>query len=128
MPLTIENSGSTARDFCMLERNLLSHFRLAILLSLISSSILLRTRLSINDRAEDEASPGRGVLPVGALEAVTALLAIGAGLWEYQSSSIDMRNQRAFIDVAGPHFALMTIVASAVLTACVVLLADESLL
>ncbi|TFK51815.1 hypothetical protein OE88DRAFT_1658453 [Heliocybe sulcata] len=112
----------------MLERNLLSHYRLAILLSLISSAILLRTRLSMNDGQEDDASPGKGVLPIGALEAATALLAIGAGLWEYQSSSVGMRNQRAFIDVAKPHFALMTIVASVVLTACVVLLADENLL
>ncbi|EPQ56526.1 hypothetical protein GLOTRDRAFT_40323 [Gloeophyllum trabeum ATCC 11539] len=128
MPLAIENTGSTARDFCMLERNLLSHYKLAILLALISSSILLRTRLSFNDGVEHDPSPGKGVLPIGTLEMVTALLAIGAGIWEYQSSSVDMRNQRAFLDVTKPHFALMTIVASVVLTACVILLADENLL
>ncbi|KAK0446817.1 hypothetical protein EV421DRAFT_1901658 [Armillaria borealis] len=41
----IENSGSTARDFCMLERNMLAHIKLALLLSVLSSSLILQARL-----------------------------------------------------------------------------------
>ena len=47
----IVNTGSTARDWCMLERNILSHIKLDLLLSLLS---LLRARLSGSDDDDDE--------------------------------------------------------------------------
>jgi len=78
-----------------------------------------------NDAAE---SSGAGVLPIGSIQLALTLLAISVGIWEYQSSYVDMRNSRAFLVVTKPHFALMTIVAGVVLTTCIVLLADENLL
>ena len=50
----IVNTGSTARDWCMLERNILSHIKLDLLLSLLS---LLRARLSGSDDDDDDSKP-----------------------------------------------------------------------
>lgn len=104
----VPNSGSAARDFCMLERNLLSHLKLAVLLSLLSSSILLRTRLvpepgglpSIEDKAN---------LPLAAVLFAAALVTVGAGAWEYNVGYRDFMNTTVFLQAIKsvfsiPHF------------------------
>ncbi|KAF7370614.1 hypothetical protein MSAN_00694400 [Mycena sanguinolenta] len=80
-PDLVANTGSTARDFCMLERNLLSHLKLALVLSLLSSSVLLRARL-VPDNTSTDSSPTTGIV-VASLQFIAALAAIGAGAWEY---------------------------------------------
>lgn len=89
----VENTGSTARDFCMLERNLLSHFKLALLLSLLSSSLLLHARLVPNR----EPSPSTQGIPLASIEFLAALTAIFGGIWEYYSGYNDLRQTRAFL-------------------------------
>ncbi|KDQ61377.1 hypothetical protein JAAARDRAFT_171555 [Jaapia argillacea MUCL 33604] len=125
MPLEVHNVGSAARDFCMIERNLLSHFKLALLLSLISSSVLLRAKLT-SDEAPASGSGKDAALPMATLQMVAALISVGAGLWEYQTSCQDLRDERAFLAATKPHFAIMTIVAGVVLTTCVLLLAEPT--
>ena len=93
MPTPIENHGSTARDYCMLERNYLSHAKLALLLMLISSSVLLRARL---DSPSDPKNHWNGI-PLAAVEIISAFVVIGSGLWEYESGMRDMRGRRAFL-------------------------------
>jgi hypothetical protein len=90
----VENTGSTARDFCMLERNILSHVRLALLLALLSSSVLLRARLVPNDNPQH---PPASDLPMAAVQFAASIAAIAAGIWEYQSGYRDLRNLRAFL-------------------------------
>jgi len=99
MPTLIENHGSTARDYCMLERNFLSHAKLGLLLMLLSSSVLLRARIPGPDRPKDrEAHPNHGLgIPLASIEAAAALIVIGAGCWEYESGIRDMRARRAFL-------------------------------
>ena len=93
--MSVSNSGSNCRDFCMLERNILSHLRLAFLLSLLSSSILLKTRLVPPNNSENYDS--NAGIPLASIQLVAALAAIAAGCWEYYSGCKDLRNMRAFL-------------------------------
>lgn len=107
----------------MLERNLLSHLKLAVLLSLLSSSILLRTRLvpepgglpSIEDKAN---------LPLAAVLFAAALVTVGAGAWEYNVGYRDFMNTTVFLQAINPHLAVITLVVIAVFATCIVLLVD----
>lgn len=89
----VENIGSTARDYCMLERNILSHLKLALLLSILSSSLLLHARL-VPDSHDDQKSSS---IPLASIEFVAAMACIVAGVWEYYSGYQDLRNSRAFL-------------------------------
>lgn len=93
---TVYNTGSSARDYCMLERNMLSHVKLSLLLSLLSSSMILHARLS--PPAEDclQYSLRSGV-PVASILLFSSLLSLVAGTWEYWLSDNDMRKRRAFM-------------------------------
>lgn len=95
----VENTGSTARDFCMLERNILSHLKLALLLSLLSSSVLLRARLvpEPNDTPQRDDGDSRGGIPLASVQFIASLAAIVAGAWEYHSGYRDLRDMRAFL-------------------------------
>jgi hypothetical protein len=96
---TLENHGSTARDYCMLERNFLSHARLGLLLMLLASGVLLRARLPGPDRAKDHDNhPNHRLgIPLASVEVIAALIVIGAGCWEYESGIRDLRARRAFL-------------------------------
>ena len=88
----VENSGSAARDYCMLERNILSHLKLGLLLSLLSSSLLLDARLvpQIGHQASRS-------LPLASVEFTAAMLCIAAGAWEYYNGYHDLKHTRAFL-------------------------------
>ena len=94
------NSGRTARDFCFLERNILSHFKLALLLSLLSSSFLLHARLpsNLNSDSDNSSSYSRSeAVALAAVQFTAAVAAIAAGLWEFNSGIKDLRSARAFL-------------------------------
>ena len=95
LSIAVENVGSTARDYCMLERNILSHCKLAVLLLLLSSATLLHTRLPA---AEPDNQPKKAALVIGiaSLLAASGLGVIVAGVFEYFSGHVDMMRQRAF--------------------------------
>jgi hypothetical protein len=98
MPTLIENHGSTARDYCMLERNFLSHVKLGLLLMLLASSVLLGARLPGPDLPKDHENPNHGFgIPLASIEFAAALIVIGAGCCEYESGIRDMRARRAFL-------------------------------
>lgn len=78
----------------MLERNFLSHLKLALLLALLSWSVLLRARL-VPEQPEEKNDVG-GV-PLSAIEYGTALLCILAGSWEYYNGYWDLRKSTPFL-------------------------------
>lgn len=121
----MENTGSTARDFQMLERNLLSHVKLAMLLSLLSSSILLRTRLS-GGSSTSSGDPSKIQLPIASLEFAAALCTIFAGMYQYFRTWKDYQTLRGFLTATKVHFSIMVAVAAVVFTTCIVLLVEES--
>lgn len=91
----VQNNGSAARDFCMLERNILSHLKLAILLSLLSSSILLRARLVPEPGLPDTEDMTN--FPLAIVLFTAALVTMGAGVWEYNAGYRDFMNRTAFL-------------------------------
>ncbi|KAH7890794.1 hypothetical protein F5I97DRAFT_1838804, partial [Phlebopus sp. FC_14] len=106
MPLSLEVTGSTVRDFCMLERNFLSHLKLVLLLILLSSSALLGIRLPGPSQSDlSKASSSLAILLL-----VAALVTIAAALWEYHSGVKDLLRVRAFLMVTKVHYALMAVV------------------
>lgn len=81
----------------MLERNILSHLKLALLLSLLSSSVILRVRLvPPNDSTEVPQGSASG-FPMAVIQFVASIAAIAAGWWEYQCGYRDLLNMRAFL-------------------------------
>ncbi|KAF7308792.1 hypothetical protein MKEN_01078600 [Mycena kentingensis (nom. inval.)] len=110
--MLIENTGSAARDFCMLERNLLSHLKLALLLSLLSSSVLLRARLVPEDKPT-HLSGSMGTA-VASLQFSAAIVAVIAGGYEYYYGYDDLRKMHAFLVAVKPHFALVSVVVATV--------------
>ena len=97
MPLLCENTGSAARDFAMLERNLLSHIRLATLLLLLAASVLLEARLPSPSQPSGNTPRSAGSIPLASIETAAAVAAIGAGVWEYRSGYQDMQDMKGFL-------------------------------
>lgn len=104
MPYMVENTGSTARDFAMLERNILSHVKLAVILSLLSSSLLLHARL-VPSEDEGNNQQRSGVI-LGSFQFAAAILSLAAGAWEYYSGYWDLRKARAFL--ASPQLVFLS--------------------
>ncbi|KAF8202172.1 hypothetical protein BJ912DRAFT_1053400 [Pholiota molesta] len=115
----VENTGSTARDFCMLERNILAHLKLALLLSLLSSSLLLQARLVPGQDNENQ-NPLRYLWHLS--NSLPALAAVVGGVWEYYSGYWDLRKSRAFLIAVKPHLFIISTVTGIVFATCIVLL------
>jgi hypothetical protein len=92
MSPTVEITGSATRDYCMLERNILSHFKLAVLLSILSSSLLLDARL-----VPQTGHQALGSLPLAIIEFIAAMFCIVAGAWEYYNGYRALKDARAFM-------------------------------
>lgn len=100
MPLrTIDNVGSTARDWCMFERNLLSHIKLSLLLSLLSWAVLLHARISDSTQQYNVQSSidPKSSLPLGLVFFISALVSLFSGIWEYVVGIRDLESKRAFL-------------------------------
>lgn len=144
--LAVDNTGSTARDWCMLERNILSHIKLCLLLSFLSWAILLHARLT-SDETESSAGSGSS-LPLAIVLMASALISLFSGVWEYILGMRDLENKRAFLvasrcvhmirtsntsdaaltpNVDRPHAVVLTIISGIALCTCAILLADGSL-
>ncbi|KAI0358103.1 hypothetical protein OH77DRAFT_1518835 [Trametes cingulata] len=126
MPKEEENVASEGRDYAMLERNLLSHLRLAVLLSLLSSSLLLHTRLPTpSDPGSAQTPPSTTGLAVAIIEVIAAIAAIGAGIWEYWQGYADMRAQRGFLRASQTHLAVLSVVGLVVFATCLMLISSD---
>ncbi|KAH8832725.1 hypothetical protein DL96DRAFT_1583145 [Flagelloscypha sp. PMI_526] len=112
----VQNVGSQARDFCMLDRNILSHLKLALLLSLLSSSILLQSRLvpDPTEHGKMQPHPALAYLLFGA-----SIVTSAAGIWEFHTGVLDLLNLTAFLRSARIHHFLMTVVTCVVGVMCI---------
>lgn len=79
----------------MLERNILAHVKLALLLCVLSSSLLLHTRLVPSDDQDELAA--KYAVPLASIQFGGALLAIIAGIWEYLTGCRDLLRMTAFL-------------------------------
>ncbi|KIY71867.1 hypothetical protein CYLTODRAFT_345049 [Cylindrobasidium torrendii FP15055 ss-10] len=118
----VANTASNARDFCMLERNILSHVKLALLLSVLSSSFLLQTRLV----PESDTESNKYGLPLSILQFVASILVLAAGVWDYLGGCQDLMRQTSFLNAPRAHLAIMTVVLAIVFVTCIILLDLDS--
>ncbi|OAX43981.1 hypothetical protein K503DRAFT_730503 [Rhizopogon vinicolor AM-OR11-026] len=110
MPTPTLIVGSTVRDFCMLERNFLSHIKLVLLLCVLSSSALLGIRLPGPSGTENSDSLGSAGLPIGTLQFIAALLTVAAAVWEYHTGLDDLMKVKAFLTSTRTHPIMMAAV------------------
>ncbi|CEL52417.1 hypothetical protein RSOLAG1IB_00958 [Rhizoctonia solani AG-1 IB] len=115
----VANTGSTARDYCTIERTLLSFTRLGLVLFVLSASLLLKARLP---GPEDDETGGDAALPLGTIYVAASLLAIISGWMGYESDLKGLREERAF--VGGYKFTEIVVVLVAMLlfATCLLLL------
>lgn len=99
MPLSLEVVGSNVRDFCMLERNFLSHLKLVLLLMLLSSTALLGVRFPGPSTSSQGETLGTASLPAAIIQLVAALATITAAIWEYHSGVKGLLGVKAFLAV-----------------------------
>ncbi|KAF8637639.1 hypothetical protein AX17_002707 [Amanita inopinata Kibby_2008] len=123
----IKNEGSTTRDFCMLERNLLSHLKLVLLLSLLSSSFLLRTRLFPDNTSSGGFDYEVFGLPLSIVLFTATIITIIGGVWEFYRGHRDLQSEKAFLTAPKPHLVLMGVVSTIVFSTCITLLVADSL-
>lgn len=142
MPKICENTGSAARDFAMLERNLLSHIRLATLLLLLSASVLLNARLPSPSEPSGKTPHTSWSIPLASVQTGTAVVTILAGIWEYHRGYKDMQDMRGFLlatkyvycqlywqsaaHMPGrPHFWVMSAIAVVVFASCIMFIGNN---
>lgn len=121
----VPNTGSAARDYCTIERTLLSFSRLGLVLLLLSASLLLKARLPDPDDGSDDDTSGAASLPLGSIYAVVSILAIISGWLGYESDLKGLLEERGF--VGGFQFteAVVVLVALLLFATCVLLLRAE---
>jgi len=122
---TMENIGSTSRDVCAIERNFLAHCRLGLLLSLLSSSMLLNTRLSGRSDGRESKEFSHAQLPLAALYFASSICAILAGWWAYSKALQDFLRRKAFVNFQIHEF-VIGMIAILVSSTCIYLLIMES--
>ncbi|KAI0078704.1 hypothetical protein K474DRAFT_1706269 [Panus rudis PR-1116 ss-1] len=124
MPQLLKIRGSDARDYAMLERNLLTHLRFATVLILLAASVVLNVRLPQTSGPAPVLAPG---VALASLHVAAALICIVAGIWEYQRSFKEIRDMKAFLSATKPHLIIMTILSAVVFATCIAFIVDKSL-
>ncbi|KAG1876426.1 hypothetical protein DFJ58DRAFT_694091 [Suillus subalutaceus] len=125
MPTPLLVVGSTVRDFCMLERNFLSHIKLVLLLLLMFASALLGIRLPGPPGTGQSESLGSFSLPLAILQFIAALLTIAAAYWEYHTGLDDLMKVRAFV-VHRVHHIIMAAVTLIIMATCIIYVVNSS--
>lgn len=74
---------------------MLAHIKLALLLSVLSSSLILQARLVPTADAGDYVQEYG--MPLAIIQFIAALLAIAAGVWEFHVGCRDLMRMRAFL-------------------------------
>lgn len=80
-----------------IERTYLSHLRLGLLLSLLSSATLLQARLSDPEPGEKKSAVDIAAKPLGIVYFVASILAVAVGWWAYEDSLRGLLLQKAFV-------------------------------
>ncbi|KAG8970827.1 hypothetical protein FRC03_000044 [Tulasnella sp. 419] len=124
----VENKGSTARDYCAMERTYLSHIRFGLVLLLLSSSLLLRARLPPPQSESEEHKEVGNLLSValGSVYFVASMLVITMGWIWYEHGLRGLRRDLGFIGELKVHEFTLGAVALLIFGTCVMLLVDNN--
>jgi hypothetical protein len=96
--MKIVNSASVARDYAMLERNILAHVKLALLLSLSSTALVLHIQLPAQIAETPDVTKLQNTsFPLSIVLFIAGVITVFIGCGDYISNYIDMMSDNAFL-------------------------------
>ncbi|KAK4618677.1 uncharacterized protein CLAFUR5_11040 [Fulvia fulva] len=120
-PLLFDNNNSDARDHCAAERTFLSWLRLAIYMAIVSIAILISFHLKHQPTALER----RVALPFGIIFWLLALACLLSGLSNYIKTVNRYSRRQALVQSGWGTQVVFTVVATAIVAACVLLLSTQ---
>ncbi|KAK2808613.1 hypothetical protein FQN50_004476 [Emmonsiellopsis sp. PD_5] len=121
-PLLFENKASDARDHCANERTFLSWLRLSMYLSIVACAIIMSFHL----RYKPSKLELRMALPLGIVFWVLSLACLCSGFATYLRTMTKYSRHAALVQSGWKTQAVFTVVATAIVGTCVILLATDS--
>lgn len=118
-PLLFDNNASDARDHAANERTFLSWLRLSIYMAIVSTAIVLSFHL----RQEPSHVEKSYALPFGIIFWFLSLACLVSGLANYIKTVASYSRRAALVQSGWKTQALSTVVATAIIAACVLFLA-----
>ncbi|SMR61487.1 unnamed protein product [Zymoseptoria tritici ST99CH_3D1] len=120
-PLLFDNTDSSARDHLAAERTFLSWLRLAIYMSVVATAILISFHL----KHQPSPTERKIALPLGVVFWVLALGCLGAGVGNYVKTVEGYARREAVVQSGWGTQVVFTVVAAAIVAACVLFLSME---
>jgi len=126
--MKIVNNASAARDYAMLERNILAHLKLAVLLSVLSASLFLHAPppSQIVEPPADAPNLQNASYPLSIALFVVGVLTALIGCGDYIFNYMNMTKRAAFLVASKPHSLTMAAVAMVVFVTCVFIVIQHS--
>jgi len=121
-PLLFENANSDARDHCANERTFLSWLRLSIYMAVVSVAIVLSFHLKNQPTAIEE----RIAFPLGLIFSLLALACLVNGFANYMTTITKYSRRQALVQSGWKTQVVFTVVASAIIAACVLFLSTDA--
>ncbi|MCJ1251852.1 hypothetical protein MMC30_009090 [Trapelia coarctata] len=121
-PLLFPNISSDARDHCANERTFLSWLRLSIYMSVVSIAIIISFHLKNQPTAIEK----KIAMPVGLCFWVLSLACLMSGAANYVGTVRKYRERRALVQSGWKTQVVFTVVATAIVAACVLLLTTNA--
>ncbi|EME40476.1 hypothetical protein DOTSEDRAFT_136327 [Dothistroma septosporum NZE10] len=121
-PLLFDNNDSDARDHCAAERTFLSWLRLAIYMAIVSIAILISFHLKHQPTPLER----RVALPFGLIFWFLAMACLLSGLNNYIKTVNRYSRRQALVQSGWGTQVVFTVVATAIVAACVLLLSTQA--
>ncbi|TKA33688.1 hypothetical protein B0A50_00524 [Salinomyces thailandicus] len=120
-PLLFDNDDSDARDHCAAERTFLSWLRLATYMAVVAVAILISFHLKHAPSSMEK----RVALPLGIIFWVLSLACLVSGLNNYIMTVNRYSRRQALVQSGVGTQVVFTVVASAIIAACVLFLSTN---
>lgn len=121
-PLLFPNESSDARDHCANERTFLSWLRLSVFMSVVSVAIVISFHL----KSQLTSIEKRLALPVGLIFWLLSIACLANGFANYVNTVTKYSRRQALVQSGWKTQVVFTIVASAIIAACVLFLSTKS--
>ncbi|KAL2051665.1 hypothetical protein ABVK25_008079 [Lepraria finkii] len=121
-PLLFPNESSDARDHCANERTFLSWLRLSIYMAVVSVAIVISFHLKSQPTSVEK----RIALPVGLIFWLLSIACLASGLANYVKTVTKYSRRQALVQSGWKTQVVFTIVACAIVAACVLFLSTNA--
>ncbi|KAF2842244.1 hypothetical protein M501DRAFT_401358 [Patellaria atrata CBS 101060] len=121
-PLLFENNSSDARDHAANERTFLSWLRLSVYMAIVSTAIVLSFHLKRQPTVMEK----RFALPFGIIFWLLSVACLASGLANYIATVTKYSQRRALVQSGWKTQMVFTVVATAIVAACILLLSTHS--